>query len=55
MMGRQGGVQDHLFYSFNLDDHVPHTHLLRGLDSGHPGAMPRNRQVAVASDGSSMH
>lgn len=32
MMGRQGGVQDQLFYSFNLDDHVPQTHLLRGID-----------------------
>src|SRR5690242_20072659 len=32
MMGRQGGVQDQLFYSFNLDDHVPRTHLLRGID-----------------------
>ncbi|CAN7317827.1 transposase [Trinickia sp. LjRoot230] len=32
MMGRQGGVQDQLFYSFNLDEHVPRTHLLRGID-----------------------
>jgi transposase len=32
MMGRQGGGQDKLFYSFNLDDHVPQTHLLRGID-----------------------
>src|ERR1700744_4899010 len=32
MMGRQGGVQDQLFYSFNLDEHVPQTHLLRGID-----------------------
>ena len=32
MMGRQGGVQDKLFYSLNLDDHVPQTHLLRGID-----------------------
>jgi hypothetical protein len=23
MMGQQGGNQDRLFYSFNLDDHVP--------------------------------
>lgn len=32
MMGQQGGVQDKLFYSFNLDEHVPRGHLLRGID-----------------------
>jgi transposase len=32
MMGQQGGGQDRLFYSFNLDDHVPQDHLLRGVD-----------------------
>lgn len=32
MMGRQDGVQDQLFYSFNLDDHILRTHLLRGID-----------------------
>jgi transposase len=32
MMGRQGGCQDQLFYSFNLDGHVPPDHLLRGID-----------------------
>lgn len=32
MMGQQAGVQDRLFYSFNLDDHVPPSHLLRGID-----------------------
>src|SRR4051812_40858852 len=32
MMGRSGGAQEHLFYSFNLDDHVPPDHLLRGID-----------------------
>ncbi|PLP98026.1 IS1182 family transposase [Cupriavidus pauculus] len=32
MMGQQGGMQDRLFYSFNLDDHVPSNHLLRGID-----------------------
>jgi hypothetical protein len=32
MMGQRGGMQDKLFYSFNLDDHVPHGHLLRGID-----------------------
>jgi transposase len=26
------GGQDRLFYSFNLDDHVPRGHLLRGID-----------------------
>lgn len=31
MMG-QAGNQDQLFYSFNLDDHVPRDHLLRGID-----------------------
>lgn len=32
MMGNQGGGQERLFYSFNLDDHVPKDHLLRGID-----------------------
>lgn len=32
MMGQQGGGQDRLFYSFNLDSHVPADHLLRGID-----------------------
>lgn len=34
MMGQQTGVQDKLFYSFNLDDHVPRSHLLRSAYSG---------------------
>jgi hypothetical protein len=29
MMGQRGGSQETLFYSFNLDDHVPSDHLLR--------------------------
>jgi transposase len=32
MMGRTGGAQEQLFYSFNLDDHLPSDHLLRGID-----------------------
>lgn len=32
MMGRQGGNQEPLFYSFRLEDHVPADHLLRGID-----------------------
>ena len=32
MMGRQSGGQKKLFYSFNLDDHIPSDHLLRGID-----------------------
>src|SRR4030088_2394569 len=32
MMGQQRGGQKQLFYSFNLDDHVPSDHLLRGID-----------------------
>lgn len=32
MMGRQPGGQKQLFYSFNLDDHIPADHLLRGID-----------------------
>ena len=30
MMGEHSGNQDRLFYSFNLDEHVPADHLLRG-------------------------
>jgi hypothetical protein len=33
MMGQHSGNQDRLFYSFNLDDHVPANHLLRGIDN----------------------
>jgi transposase len=32
MMGQSGGDQDRLFYSFNLEQHVPADHLLRGID-----------------------
>src|SRR5271155_4125085 len=32
MMGQHSGNQDRLFYSFNLDDHVPANHLLRGIN-----------------------
>jgi len=32
MMGRSGGAQEQLFYSFRLEDHVPPDHLLRGVD-----------------------
>jgi hypothetical protein len=32
MMGEQGGNQERLFYSFNLEDHVPADPLLRGVD-----------------------
>jgi len=32
MMGQRGGKQDRLFYSFNLDEHVPADHMLRGID-----------------------
>lgn len=32
MMGCRAGGQDKLFYSFNLEDHVPQHHLLRGID-----------------------
>lgn len=32
MMGQRSGAQDKLFYTFNLDDHVARSHLLRGID-----------------------
>jgi transposase len=32
MMGHQRDDQEHLFYAFNLEDHVPKDHLLRGID-----------------------
>jgi transposase len=32
MMGQCSGKQDRLFYSFNLDDHVPADHMLRSID-----------------------
>ncbi|HXE38776.1 MAG TPA: IS1182 family transposase [Azonexus sp.] len=32
MMGQRKGNQDRLFYSFNLDEHIPANHLLRAID-----------------------
>ncbi len=32
MMGRQSADQAQFFYSFNLDERVPETHLLRRID-----------------------
>ena len=32
MMGCRTGSQDRLFYSFNLDEHIPQSHLLRGIE-----------------------
>src|SRR5438270_10646663 len=32
MMGQRSGGHRQLFYSFNLDDHMPSEHLLRGVD-----------------------
>lgn len=32
MMGQLPGGQQRLFYSFNLEDHVPPQHLLRSID-----------------------
>jgi transposase len=32
MMGFQSDSQERLFYSFNLEDHIPKNHLLRGID-----------------------
>jgi len=32
MMGQQVGAHDQLFYSFNLDSHIPADHLLRCID-----------------------
>jgi transposase len=32
MMGLRSGNQDRLFYSFNLDEHVPADHILRSID-----------------------
>lgn len=32
MMGRQNNSQEQLFYAFNLDEHIPADHLLRGID-----------------------
>lgn len=33
MMGQQAGGQERLFYAFNLEEHIPQNHLLRGIDS----------------------
>ncbi len=41
MMGCQNGGQERLFYSFNLDDHGPPNHLLRGIDQFLGSSLPR--------------
>ena len=38
MMGRQGAGQAPLFHAFNLEDHIPSDHLLRGIDRFSSGA-----------------
>src|SRR5450830_1558804 len=32
MMGQLSSGQERLFYSFNLEDHIPASHLLRSID-----------------------
>jgi len=32
MMGQRQSGQERLFYCFNLEEHVPQNHLLRGID-----------------------
>lgn len=32
MMGQLSSGQERLFYSFNLEDHIPTNHLLRSID-----------------------
>ena len=32
MMGQHTGGQERLFYTFNIEDHIPPNHLLRGID-----------------------
>jgi hypothetical protein len=32
MMGERRVAQEHLFYEFSLERHVPETHLLRSID-----------------------
>ena len=32
MMGQLSSKQDRLFYSFNLEEHIPKNHLLRSID-----------------------
>lgn len=32
MMGQLSSVQERLFYSFNIEDHIPANHLLRSID-----------------------
>jgi len=48
MIGRQDICQAPLFYSFNLDDHVPKNHLLRGIDQFLDlGELNRKRPVST--------
>jgi hypothetical protein len=32
MMGQLSSGQERLFYSFNIEDHIPANHLLRSID-----------------------
>ncbi len=45
MMGQQQNGQERLFYCFNLDDHVPQNHLLRGIDQVLDAALADAGQV----------
>ena len=47
MMGRQSGDQDRLFYSFNLNEHVPADHLFD--PQGSPRAVREYLQALDAS------
>ena len=51
MMGERTVAQEALFYSFNLDRHVPADHLLRSIDrveSGCPCRMDTKRKILEA-------
>ena len=52
MMGTKSGDQDRLFYSFNLDEHVPADHLLRRIDQYLVSALyaPTWRLITVTQD-----
>jgi hypothetical protein len=50
MMGQNSGNQNRLFYSFNLDDHVPANHLLRGSSISRICAPSSPRFIATPAD-----
>jgi len=56
MMGQLSSGQERLFYSFNIEDHIPANHLLRSIDRcllnnlRHYLSIPANRLCSMLNE-----